>query len=392
MMPARFDPFTREMIDSPYEMYRSLREHAPVYHNDVHDFWALATFDHVQAASRNWEVFSSASGTDLEESTEIFGAGNVVSSDPPDHTRLRAVLQKHFVPGTVALLRPSLQRRTDALVSNFCERGSADLATELAWALPATTISALLGVPEHVDPTLSSLVDTAFAAGIEEQGFLPGAKEAAAEIRSILGYLLEDPATMDQQGLLGVLAEATHHKDIVHDEAVGLAFMLYAAGTDTTACLISNALLFLDEQRDLRETLLDDPSLIPAALEEILRLESPLQFQCRRTNAPVVVGDQEIPSLATVVLLYGSANRDETRFDDAEQPRLDRGGIRHLAFGHGLHACIGAPLARAEAEIALTAVLSRLGDYSVSGDIARLEKRLLRGLVSLPVSFEPSPA
>lgn len=313
-------------------------------------------------------------------------ARTMLATDPPRHTRLRALVTKAFTTGAVTRLRPYIQEVTDALLDRWpTEGGEADAVTGLAQPLPVTVISELLGVPEADRPDLRRWSADLFAAG------RPDRIDAASH--AVAGYMSGLIAGKRRRPGTTVLDDLIAARDgddrLAEDELVSLAVLLLVAGHETTTDFIGNALLTLLRHPDALARLREDPESVPAALDELLRHDGPVSIATfRYTTEPFVLGDTTVPEGTPVLVSPAAANRDAARFPEPDRLDLDRDAGGHLAFGYGIHRCLGAPLARAEAEIALGSVLTRFPALRLAGDPGGLEwrrTRLMRGLVSLPV-------
>lgn len=382
-----YDPFWVYMMDDPFPNYRVLRDEFPVYHNENRDIWALSRFEEVQSAARDWRTFSSADGVDPDNFRDVSGPGGFVDMDPPRHDLLRKILQKDFNAKTINALRTSVRTEVETLVDALVERGRGDFVQELAWPLPIVVFLGLMGIPSEDRHLLSRWLR-------EVQLRVPGndqlpraAMDAAAEMRGYLSALGEERRKKPKDDLLSKVVTAEVDGDLLGDEAVGMCTLLCIAGTETTASLVSTALFLLERHPDQRSRLASDLSGLPVAIEEILRYESPIHDIARTATRDIELHGRTIPEGARVMLLYGSANRDEREFDEPERLDLTRKIRRHLAFGEGIHHCIGAPLARLEANIAVETVLTRIPEYQPCGPAERLRATTMRGFTSLPMEF-----
>jgi cytochrome P450 len=379
-------------LDDPYPVYRRLRDEAPVHHDERLDLWTLSRFDDVQAAAKDWETFSTSvggSGNDLDDTYQLFlPAGDLAGVDPPLHTRLRGALRLAFSPSSLkARFEPIVRRKAVELIDAFANTGRADFARDLARPLPATTMFAWFGFPEADHPQLLAW----FGEMLERD---PGVR--ALPQRSIVGRdrlraYMQDTAA-ERRGaprgdLMSYLVEANEAGQLTPDEVLGSSMLLFVAGITTTSGLISNSLLHLDRFPDQRELLRSDPSILPAAIEELLRFDAPIQALGRTATRPVPLHDTVIPDGARVALVWASANRDERRWADPDRLDLTREPQRHVAFGDGIHHCLGAPLARLEAGIVFEELFRRIPEYAVAGPIVRIPTPTDRALASLPVEF-----
>jgi cytochrome P450 len=386
-----YDPYSPLLHEDPYPTYVELRASCPVYHNAELDFWALFLYDDVQAASRDWETFTSTSGAFLESELEAMREfmppeGKFQDMDPPRCLDLRKVVREPFLPAQVARMEDGIRVVVGELLDAMEDRRHADLAVELAEPLPVRIISDMLGLPRAEQATVSQWCHTMFE---RENGHAtPAAYEAGYALRDFLTELMVDRRKQPTEDLLSHITHARIDGVPLTDrEIIGMTVFLYVAGNETTSMLLGNALWLLDKFPDERARLREDPTAIPAAIEEMLRYEAPVTHQARLTTRDVEIRGTTIPEGKKVFLMYASANRDDARFPDAQRfdPRQPPG--RHLSFGEGIHFCLGAPLARVEARIALEDVLRRIPDYRVVGPVEWNMASVLRGPVRLPVEL-----
>jgi cytochrome P450 len=383
---TKFDPFA--YYPDPFPVYRRLRNGAPVYRDAERNFWVLSRFDDVDAAARDWRTFSSAQGNDLDDTYELWRPGSPESIDPPDHGRLRDVVRRQFTPKTIAALEVMISHKLETLLRPYHEAGRADLVQDLAFPLPFAVICELLGFPEADGPALGRLYRTTMERPAEATQVPHEAWEARAELRS---YILEaawERRRRPGEDLLSAMVTAEQAGSLDQEEIVGLSLILFVAGVTTTTALIGNSLHALANHPAERAKLVTAPGRMSEAVEELLRFESPIQWLTRTTTAPIRLHGCEIPQGGRVVMLFGSANRDERRWERPDELDLFRSPERHLAFGDGIHFCVGAPLARLEGRLALKAVLEISPDYEVAGPVEpRFATPSERGLGSLPLSF-----
>lgn len=386
MIPAiHYDPFSPEMHEDPYPTYRLLRDACPAYHNEERGFWALSRYADVQAAARDWGTFSNRAGVDLGEYAGQYGNGDFIETDPPDHDRLRNVVRHAFTPKHIRTLEDAVRVKATELLDQAAQQDPPDLAADFAWPLPVQMISEILGVPGADRQTVYEWT-VAFLA--KAPGKDAPSREALDAIEAFQAYfegLARDSQSSPTNGLIDDIAAAVQSGEMRADEICGMCTLLFAAGMETTASLVTNALVLLDRFPDQRRKLIEDPSLIPTGLEEILRYESPVQSLGRVTTREVEIEGAVIPAGERVLLLWGSANRDERRYDDPDVLDLTRSPKRHVAFGDGIHHCLGAPLARLEGKVALELLLERIPEYEVVGPIRRADSHHARGLARLPV-------
>ncbi|MFE9254190.1 cytochrome P450 [Streptomyces sp. NPDC006879] len=309
---------------------------------------------------------------------------NLLASDPPEHTRQRSVAGRLFTAGPVSKLRPYISEVVEGLLAGWESGTRVDLVQGLAGPLPVTVICELLGVPEADRQQVSQWSNDLFAAGEPER-----IDAASHAIGAYMGELVRKAYEEPTGGLLNTLAEHGEDGRLHEEEVVSLAALLLVAGHETTTNLIANSVLALIQHPSSLARLKQEPDLIAGSLDELLRFDSPVGIATFRfSTQELQLGGTLIPAGSPVLIAPGAANRDPAAFVEPQQLDLGRRASGHLAFGHGIHRCLGAPLARAEAEIALRAVLTRFPDIRLavpSEDLEWRRTRLMRGLKSLPV-------
>jgi cytochrome P450 len=379
-----YDPLVQ---DEPYDAYRVLRDRFPVYRNDARDFWALSRFDDVQAAAREWTGWSSADGVNLDDTLSLTGPGNFIAADPPDHDRLRRIVRARFTPATVATTEAGIRADVRAALASAASDGGFDAAALLAWAVPVRTISRLLGLPVEDEPALRAWLRAAIRRD-PERDLLPADARAAADgLRAYFDLHVGRRRDAPRDDLLSDVVAAEARGELDGEEIVGLCVLLYIAGTETVADFIGNALVVLAGHPDQRALLAAEPARVPVAVEELLRFESPVQYQVRRATADRELHGVAIPRGARVALLWGAANRDERRWPRPDELDVTREARRNLAFGEGIHHCLGAPLARLQGRIVLEEVLRAMPGYRLAGPVERIATHNTRGVARLPLAI-----
>ena len=393
--PAEREPVAWDaliQLDDPYPLYRRLRDEAPLYHDDRGDVWAFSRFDDVQSVSKDWETYSSAvggRGNDLDDTYQLFlPAGDVAGVDPPLHDRLRGALRLAFSPSTLQRkFEPIVRRKVVDLIDGFSRTGRADFARDLARPLPGSTMFTWFGFPEDDHDWLLESFGEMLARDRGERALPPRAVAARDRVREYIASLADERRRSRRDDLLSFVVDAEAAGKLTPDELVGSSMLLFIAGITTTSGLISNSLLHLDRFPDQRTLIATDPSVIPAAVEELLRFDPPIQSLARTATRDVEAHGEVIPAGGRVALLWGSANRDERRWPDPDVVEIKRAQLRHVAFGDGIHHCLGAPLARLEARIVFEELFPRIPEYAVAGPIVRVPTPTDRALESLPVEF-----
>ena len=385
-----YDPYDFEIDADPYPVWRRLRDEAPLYYNEKYDFFALSRFDDVERGLLDWETFQSGRGSILELIRADFEIppGIILFEDPPIHDVHRGLLSRVFTPKKMAAIEP--------LVRDYCARsldplvgaGGFDFIADLGAQMPMRTIGYLLGIPEqdqepirdHLDEGLK--LDTADAPKFEAE--LTG--EAFAEY---IDWRAEHPSDDLMTELLTREFEDEHGETrrLRREEVLTYTTMIAGAGNETATRLIGWTGKVLAENPDQRREIAEDRSLIPNAIEEMLRIEAPSPVQARYVARDTEHHGQVVPEGSVMLLLNGSGNHDERKFDDPDAFDVHREIGHHLSFGYGLHFCLGAALARLEGRVALDEVLNRFPEWDVDWDRAVMARTsTVRGWESLPVT------
>jgi cytochrome P450 len=387
-----FDPRSFDHHD-PVQMgpehrriYEQLRARCPVARSDRHGgFWVVPSYDDCVSAAQDWRGLSSARGVTLPKMSGPM-AFIPIEIDPPDHTRYRRLLLPYFSPGAMALLEDDLRAYTAAAVERLIERGEGDLVSDLASLVPMYAICRLLGVPNEDQEQLREW-GVALAHGPTASGDdLDGALEAATNLLVYLAEMIQERRAQPEVGddLVSLLCRS--EEPLEDDELLSIIFLLLPAGFDTTEAGIGGMLVSLAQHQHQQDLLAGDPGRIPDAVEELLRYVSPVQAVHRTATADYEIHGQRIAEGESVILLFGSANRDASEFRDPETIDFEREQNRHLAFGVGVHRCLGSNLARLELRIVLEELLSRARfGLSIPESELRWIPGHIRGLESLPV-------
>lgn len=387
-----FEVRSGESWRDPWASYALLRETDPVH--DAGGFWVLSRFTDVYDAARDTTTFSSARGLTLTDGGAeldlVRDFQPMVMLDPPDHTEFRRMVGRGFTPRQVEHLEPLVRGFVRARVEVLAERGSSDVVHELLKPLPSLVVAHYLGVPDEDRPRFDVWTD-AIVAATSRGNPLAGA-DAAAEMFGYFAHLIEQRRAAPGDDTISQLCRAGDDVSVLR--MLGFAFTMVAGGNDTTTGLLGVTLQLLTDHPEQRRQLLDDPGLVPDAVEEFLRLSSPVQGLARTTTREVEVGGRRIPAGARVLLLYAAANRDPREFgDDADELDVTRAPRRILTFGHGAHHCLGAAAARLAGRVVLEELLTRLPQFTVDAAAGTFaDGHYVRRYDTLPFTAQLSPA
>lgn len=384
-----FRPDNEHRMD-PFPHYKRMRERAPVLHDESSGSWHVFRYDDVQRVLSEHATFSSRmGGGDPSETGQLFAA-SLVTTDPPRHRQLRSLVTQAFTPKAVDGLAPRISTLTEELLDGIAAIGTADLVEELAYPLPVIVIAELMGIPAEDRDRFkkwSDVIVSQTRAGAESADHRTTNRDMTEYFLAMIEQRRRRPGS---DLISNLLAAEIEGEKLSVAELLGFCSLLLVAGNETTTNLIGNAVLCFTEVPGTIERLQAEPALLPQAVEEVLRYRSPVQSMYRVAATETILGGLQIPAGAPLVAWIGSANRDDRHFQRPDQFDIDRGPVRHLAFGHGIHFCLGAPLARLEARIALAAVLSRLPRLVVAAQtrLERVESTIIYGLKELPVSWQ----
>jgi cytochrome P450 len=381
-----WDPFDPKLRDDPYPLWKRLRDEAPLYRNERHDFWVLSRFADVEAAHKDHATFSSAHNTTIEMMVDEpnTDTGMFIGLDPPTHTRYRGLVSRAFTPRRIAGIEDEIRRIARDLLDPHVGGDGFDYVQEFSAIFPPTVISLLLGVPPSDRDWLRRQVDLMFHIEDDVGMMNPISRDAGAAVRDYILTQVEERRATPRDDLFTVLADAEFPRRSIPAE---FGTMLFAAGSETVARLLGWAIALLAAHPDQRTELRDDPSLLPAAVEEALRYEPPSPVQARWTTRELTLHDVTVPVDSKVVLLTGAAARDERKFPDADRFDIHRTFDHHVSLGLGIHFCLGAALARMEGRIGIEETLARFPDYEVDHDAATLlYTSTVRGYDRLPIN------
>jgi cytochrome P450 len=371
----------------PYPAYRELRATAPVCWNDVTKFWALLKYEDIRFVSSSPALFTSTKGITIPDPAmpSPVQEGNLIFSDPPRHRQLRKLINSGFTRRRVAVLEPKIREIVRGILDGI-EPGSVhEFAEEIAAPLPTRMIAELIGAPPDDWEQFRAWSDAATGTAdpeIELDSFV-----AMGQLFEYFQKLIAARRAEPRDDLLSVLAEAEIDEHRLTDEdLLNFAFLLLVAGNETTRNLIALGTLALISHPDQRRLLVENPALIPGAVEEMLRWNSPVVHMARTAVADVEIRGQRIAEGDVVVMLYGSANRDEDVFgSDSEEFKVTRHPNPHIAFGCGEHSCVGAQLARLEATVMFEELLGRFPKLELVGDVDRMRATMVPGVKRMPV-------
>jgi cytochrome P450 len=398
--PLHFDHYDHALQDDPYPTYARMRAEAPLYHNEEHDFWVMSRHADLHKAWRTDDVYSNRMGVTLDKSAWNENAHLVMSflgMDPPNQTRLRKLVSRGFTPKRVAEMEPritevSLRHLEKALAAGEAD-GGFDWIVDFAGKYPMDVISELLGVPEADRDEVRRLADLLV---VREDGLrdVPQAgMDASMEMFGYFADLLAARKKAPADDLVTALLLAEDEGDRMTDaELTAFLFLMVVAGNETTTKLLGNAVANISKHPEQRAAVFADPELIAPWIEETLRYEASSQLLARQTLKDVTIDGVTCPAGAQLLFNVGSANHDETVFSNSEEFDIHRDKAelaKHIAFGGGRHFCLGANLARMEAQIALQQLVERCSSIEVAGEPVRMYSANVRGYASLPVKVTP---
>ena len=393
-------------IADPYPVLRQLREEEPVYWSNAIGGWLLTGYDDILASMKNTASFSNENRlgkaiaylppekqANYKPFADHYATKSLLHSDPPDHTRMRSLMTKEFTPGVVEQMRPRIQEVVDGLLDAAEKKGRMDVVADLASPLPIGVIAEILGVPPSDRHHFGTWADDLLAfQGVNKpsEADLSRAQKAIMEMRPYIAGMIEERRRKPSQDLMSkfVAAEANGER-ISETELISTVVTLFVAGHETTVSLISNSILSLLSNPSQVELLRQNPGLLASAIEESLRFESPVSRQSRIMKEDAELGGKTLKKGQMVFQMLNSANRDPAYFTDPETFDIQRQKNRHIAFGYGIHFCLGAVLARAEAFVAVGTAIKRLPKLRLVNSVPDwdLTKRNSRVLNALPVLF-----
>jgi cytochrome P450 len=400
-----FDPFEPGFVESPYGQYARLRAHDPVHWSDLLQGWVLTRHDDVVALLRDPDISveldnARPSGVVDQQRERQASTGRssdtVVLRDDPDHNRLRKLLQRPFGPRPVEAMRAMVTERVDGSMADLAGRGGMDVIGDFAYPLPVAVFNEMLGLPDEDTPQVRTWI-AAVARILDPVIDDEEHARCNALMNEMYDYLdtqIEAKRRAPADDVLTALVQAEEDGDrLTRDELVAQVVTLYVAGHEPTMSLIGNGLLALLRHPAQLALLRSRPELLPNAVNELLRYDGPNQFVRRIAVEPYTIDDTTIAPGDVIYAAVGAANRDPARWDDADAVHVDRpDAAHHVQFGSGIHHCLGAHLARLQAEVALGALLFRLDDVALAGEPRWSERMVIRGLQYLPITYRAAVA
>jgi cytochrome P450 len=389
-----YDPYDFEIDTDPYPVWKRLRDEQPLYYNDRYDFFALSRFDDVDHCSLDWETYVSSKGTILEliKSGIELPPGSIIFEDPPAHNIHRRLMSRVFTPRNINGLEPKVREFCARSLDPLIGSGGFDFIDDLGAQMPMRTIGMLLGIPEQDQEALRDQIDEGLRL---TDSSMPDFEKVADQAMMNTGFeeYIEWRASHPSDDLMTELLQAEFEDEfgvtrtLTRTELLNYINLLAAAGNETTTRLIGWTGKVLADFPDQRAALVEHPELVPNAIEELLRYESPSPVQARYVTKDVEHYGTTVPEGSAILLLTASANRDERKFPDADRFDVRRDVGRQLAFGYGIHVCLGSALARLEGRIALEEVLKRFPTWEIDWDNAvQARTSTVRGWQTLPVT------
>lgn len=378
------DLYSDEVLTEPYEHYRHLREAGPAVWLERHNAWVVTHYDSVRAVLRDWKTFSSASGVALNDTLNTAMQGNTLGSDPPLHDLLRNVVAARMTAKALRPTREMIDQRAEALVERLVTQQSFDAVTDLAQALPLSIVPDFIGLPQEGREHMLDWAEATFNAmgPMNER-----CTHALTKLPELFGYARQIAASGNlQPGSFGAgVLEAERDGQITEAQCPQLLTAYLVPSLDTTISAVGSAIWLFGRYPDQWDQVRENPSLIPNAFEEVLRLESPLQSFSRLATSDYDLEGISIPAGSRIVVLFASANRDERKWERADSFDVTRNTAGHLGFGYGVHLCAGASLARLEGQAILSALARRVERFEL-GTSTRKLNNVIRALRTLAVT------
>ncbi len=381
-----YDPTSGSILSDPYETYDRLRTKDPVHRMRLINGWVLTRYEDVDMVLRDHRRFSKDDGQEDEYRS-------MLHHDPPDHTRLRSLVSKAFTPRAVRELHPRVRRIVDELLEDLDGKDRFDLIESLAFPLPVTVIAEMLGVPsEDMDRfnVWSNDISLTIEPSLRDDQ-IRRVERASEELYAYFESIIEQRRGEPQDDMITTLLNAEDEGDrLTHEELLGTLVLLLVAGNETTRNLIGNGMRALLKHPDQLRKLRDNPDLLDSAINELLRYDSPVQLDGRLVHNDVEVAGHQIHAGQRILCAIGAANRDPSAFTEPDKLDIERNESSHIAFGRGIHHCLGAPLAMLEARAAFSALLDRFSHIELVSEPVYREQVVLRGVAELWVEVERS--
>jgi len=388
LVTVQFSPYAYDIHENPYPTYKRLRDEVPAYHNVELGFWALSRFDDVFDAMQDWQTFSSAAGVSLEKTTAATPP-MIIAMDPPRQVKLRRLISLAFTPRRVAMMEPKVRELTVEYLAPLVDRGEFDLIKDFAAKVPMDAISTMLGVPREDQDRVRRWADVLLHREPNRPEIPPEGIEGARNLAGYFAAKLGERRRKPTDDMISALVEAEIDGErLVDAEIVGFCFLLAIAGNETTTKMIGNAIYWLAKNRDQRRLIVDDPGLIPGAVEEVTRYDNSTQMLARVLTREVEMHGCKMAAGDRVLLLLGAANRDEREFPAPDEFDVRRKIERTVAFGHGVHVCLGASLARLEGRVVLEEIHARMPEYDIDEtSLERVHSANVRGYASMKIAL-----
>ena len=396
LAPPEFDPFSDEYFNDPTDLYRRMRDESPVFHSERYGFWALFRYKDVCAAHKDWKTFSSAHGVDLstlsQDESLIRSFRLIIMMDPPEHDRLRALVSRVFTPRAVASLEPMVREVVASYLDPYDGADGFDAVADFAAPFPVDVISRMLGVPAGERQQIRHWIDVGLHREPGDRDPTPEGMEAQIAMAAYFLELAEAKRRQPGEDMLTDLTQvevdrgdgtATRLDD---QEIAGFAALLGGAGAETVTKLVGNAAYLFHRHPDQYRAVVEDPSRVPGAVEEILRYHPPSQYQGRYSVRDATYGGVTVPAGHPVLLVTGSATRDERHYPDPDRFDIARPPGLALGFGYGIHSCLGAALARLESRVAIEELARRWPSFEVDeAGLQRVQMANVAGYSHVPV-------
>ncbi len=394
--PLEFDPFSDEYFNGAYDLYRRMRDHAPVYFNEQYGFWALFRYDDVCAAHKDWQTFSSAHGVDLStlntDEAVIRMYRSIIMMDPPEHDRFRALVSRVFTPKAVGALEPMVREVIVSFLAQFDDADSFDAVADFSAPFPVEVISRMLGVPESERQQIRHWLDVGLSREPGQMDPTPEGIQAQMESGIYWMELVAEKRKHPTDDMMTRLTQVEVDRGdgemtrLDDQEIAGFASLLGGAGAETVTKLVGNAVYLFHKNPGEYKKLIDDPGLVAPAVEEILRYYPPSQYQGRFSVRESEWSGVTVPAGFPTILITGSATRDERFYDEPDVFNINRTPTLALGLGYGIHSCLGAALARMESRIAVEELAKRWPKYEVDeAGLARVKMSNVAGYSNVPV-------